>query len=117
MALSTTLGAALLIHAAVLHRLNSTPDKYFFLSYATHFVLAAIIFTAIVRMSKKHLHLTGFSFMAGSLLKFAVFFIFFYPVFNADGTIDTGETLYFLIPYFLSLIIETFFLSKILSGK
>lgn len=53
--------------------------------------------------------------MAGSFLKFAVFFIWFYPVFKADGKIDSLEFATFFIPYVFCLLFETKKLSSVLN--
>jgi hypothetical protein len=52
--------------------------------------------------------------MAGSLLKFLIFFIVFYPGYKADGEMDSLEFAAFFVPYAICLILETFFTSKML---
>ena len=84
-------------------------------AYTVNYVLALIIFTALYLLKKKYKNTLGFIFMAGSLLKFGVFFIFFYPIYKQNGAITTLETTSFLIPYILCLIMETFFLVKLLN--
>jgi len=53
--------------------------------------------------------------MFGSFLKFAVFFIFFYPSYHSDGTISRLEFMAFFIPYIYALLIETLALIKLLN--
>lgn len=84
-------------------------------SYTINYVLALIIYTALYLLKKKYKNTLGFIFMAGSFLKFGVFFIFFYPIYKQNGAITTLETTSFLIPYILCLIMETFFLVKLLN--
>ena len=55
--------------------------------------------------------------MAGSGLKFVVFFILFYPEYQRDGTMQTSEFTAFFVPYALCLVIEVFYLSKQLNNQ
>jgi hypothetical protein len=55
--------------------------------------------------------------MGGSFLKFAVFFIFFSPVFKVDGDISKLEALSFLIPYFSCLLYEAIYVGKMLNAR
>ncbi len=84
------------------------------ISYLVNFVLAFAIVWLLYKFRKKVRQQIGFLFIAGSLLKFAVFFAAFYPGFRADGTISRGEFASFFVPYLLALILETFFTAKIL---
>lgn len=113
-ALSITLG----IHIAILHLLELPLfENQIVFSYSVNTILAIIIFISLFKLRIKYLDLLGFIFMAGSFLKFGVYFIFFYPIFKQDGEISTLETVSFLIPYILCLIIETFYLIKMLNKK
>ena len=84
-------------------------------AYIVNYILAFIIYIILYKLRIKHEHILGFVFMGGSFLKFAVFFIFFYPVYREDGIIYKLESTSFLIPYLFSLIIETYFLVKLLN--
>lgn len=86
-------------------------------SYGVNGVLAIIIFISLFMLRIKYEHILGFIFMAGSFLKFGVYFIFFYPVFRQNGAVSTLEASSFLIPYLLCLIMETFYLIKLLNKK
>tara|TARA_R110001583_G_C5644999_1_gene408220 strand:- start:2185 stop:2571 length:387 start_codon:yes stop_codon:yes gene_type:complete len=86
-------------------------------SYLINYVLALIIFSTLFYLRKKYEHLLGFVFMGGSFLKFGIFFIFFYPVFKQNGDVSTIEATTFLVPYISCLIIETFYLVKLLNNK
>ena len=81
-------------------------------SYIINVALAIVIFGFIYKFQEKLSNQIGFMFLAGSLIKFAVFFIVFYPVFKSDGDISSLEFASFFIPYILCLIIETFSLVK-----
>lgn len=76
-------------------------------AYVINYILAVIIFFVLFFLKKKFNDQLGFVFMAGSLLKFLFFFIFFYPGYHADQKIQTIEFTSFFIPYGVSLIIET----------
>lgn len=106
------------IHSVILYFLNiSLFQNLLIPSYLTNYFLALLIFFILVKMKKKHLDLLGFAFMGGSFVKFGVYFIFFNPVFKQDGTISPQEALAFLTPYLLCLIVETFYLIKLLNNK
>ena len=81
-------------------------------SYVINLILAIVIFGFIYKLRDKLSNQVGFMFLAGSLVKFAVFFIVFYPIFKADDNISRLEFASFFIPYILCLVIETFSLVK-----
>lgn len=87
------------------------------LSYVLNFALAVTILIFIQsRFNKKSAH-TGFIFLAGSGLKFLVFFLIFYPIYQQDGTMATSEFAAFFVPYATCLILEVAFLSKQLNNQ
>jgi len=83
--------------------------------YFANLLLAIVIYSMLCLLQKKYNDQLGFLFMAGSLLKFAVFFIFFSPSFREDGVISRLEFLSFFIPYLCCLFMETFAVVKILN--
>lgn len=85
-------------------------------SYLINFLMAALVFFAIYRSRDRHRSLLGFFFLGGSLLKFAIFFIFLYPGYQGDGHLGRMEFLAFFVPYALCLFLETFFLVKLLNN-
>ncbi|WP_298901072.1 DUF6168 family protein [uncultured Psychroserpens sp.] len=87
-------------------------DNKIVLAYIVNGILAILIFAFLQKMKDKYKEQLGFLFIAGSLVKFAVFFILFYGAYKADGTISKLEFAAFFIPYLLSLIIETSSLAK-----
>ena len=112
------LGIVFGIHSTILYSLDiSIFQNLLILSYIINYFLAMLIFFILVKLKKKYLDLLGFIFMAGSFLKFGVYFIFFNPVFKQDGTVSTQEATAFLVPYLLCLVIETFYLIKLLNNK
>ncbi len=87
------------------------------LSYVLNYILAAAILIFInSKFNKKSSH-TGFIFLAGSGLKFLVFFLVFYPFYREDGTMSTTEFAAFFIPYATCLILEVAYLSKQLNNQ
>lgn len=106
------------IHIAVLSYLNLPLfENYIVYSYTVNVVLAVVIYVTLFKLRVKYLDLLGFIFMGGSFLKFAVFFIFFNPLFKDDGSVSSAEIASFLVPYLACLIIETFYLIKLLNNK
>jgi len=87
-------------------------DNRIILAYIVNFVLAIIIYQAMLLLKHKFQSQLGFIFMFGSFLKFIVFFIVFYPFYKADDTITKMEFAAFFVPYVVCLIIETTSLSK-----
>lgn len=106
------------IHLVVLNYLNFILfNNLIVASYSVNYLLAIIIFIALYKLRKKYLDLLGFIFMGGSMLKFAVFFIFFFPTFKQNGNIDGLESASFLVPYLACLVLETIYVSKLLNNK
>ncbi|TXG37125.1 hypothetical protein [Seonamhaeicola maritimus] len=105
------------LHLAVLSTLNYPLfDNYILLSYVLNLVLVIVVFGLLYLLRKKYKSQLGFLFLAGSLVKFAVFFIVFQPLFKQDGVVSKLEFASFFIPYVLGLIIETISLSKWLNN-
>lgn len=86
-------------------------------AYWVNYALAVLIFAIIFIYRKKYTHLLGFIFMGGSLLKFAVFFIFFNPIYKEDGIVENVESTSFLVPYLVCLFMETFTLIRVLNKE
>ena len=106
------------IHSAILYFLDiSLFQNLLIPSYITNYFLALLIFFILLKLKKKYLDLLGFVFMGGSFVKFGVYFIFFNPVFKQNGSVSSEEATAFLTPYLLCLIVETFYLIKLLNNK
>jgi hypothetical protein len=82
------------------------------LSYIVNLVLVIVIFGILYLLKEKYKSQLGFLFLAGSLLKFVVFFILFYPFYKLDNIITKLEFAAFFVPYVMGLIIESVSLSK-----
>lgn len=89
-------------------------DNLIVLSYVVNAVLAAAIFGLLYRFRIRLKNNIGFLFMGGSLIKFAVFFLLFYPTYKADGDISSVEFAAFFAPYAIALFLETYFTSQML---
>ncbi len=111
------LTVAFCIHLGIL-KLFELPifDNRIVLSYSVNLILIVLVFGALFLLKNKYKSQLGFLFLFGSLLKFAVFFIVFYPFYRADSQITNLEFAAFFVPYILGLIIETFSLSRWLNA-
>ncbi|WP_372945595.1 DUF6168 family protein [Muriicola sp.] len=85
-----------------------------YLSYTVNFLLASGIFILLYMLRRKYKYQIGFIYMGGSLLKFLVFFLLFYPGYREDALVTKSEFGAFFIPYLLCLLFETVFTAKIL---
>lgn len=79
-------------------------------AYLFNYIMAALTGTVLFVFRYRFAASLGFIFFGSSLLKFALFFVFFYPTYHADGDVDKTEFITFFIPYALALIAETRFL-------
>lgn len=79
-------------------------------AYLINFSLASIIIFILGRLPERMQGNQGFVFMIGSAIKFAFFFIFFYPFFKEDGEIQNIEFASFFLPYAIALSIKTLLL-------
>lgn len=115
--LSASLAIIFLTHLAVLN-LNHLPlfENKIVLAYALNYLLAVTIYLSLFFLRSRFKSQLGFLFMAGSFLKFLVFFIFFYGSYKADGSVNTLEFTSFFIPYSICLIIETISLVNLLKN-
>ncbi|RDK88544.1 hypothetical protein C8D94_101418 [Marinirhabdus gelatinilytica] len=112
--LAVTLG----LHIGVLYLMDLPlfSDKIV-LSYGVNFLLAAFIYIIIQQILKNNGTYAGFVFMAGSALKFVIFFTVFYPSYNQDDVMQKTEFTAFFIPYAVCLILEVTYLSKQLNNQ
>jgi len=101
------------IHLLVLNVLQlSLFENRIVLSYIVNLVLVIVIFGILYLLKEKYKSQLGFLFLAGSLLKFVVFFILIYPFYKLDNIITKLEFAAFFVPYVIGLIIESVSLSK-----
>ncbi len=101
------------IHLGILKFLNLPLfENRILVSYLVNLTLVIVVFGALYLLKDKYTSQLGFLFLIGSFLKFAVFFIVFYPFYKQDGEITKLEFAAFFVPYVLGLILETLSLSK-----
>lgn len=101
------------VHILVLKvlKLNLFENKII-LAYIVNYAFAILVFGALFILRTKFKEQLGFIFLAGSLLKFVMFFILFYPHYKADQTISKLEFAAFFLPYVICLTFETISLVK-----
>jgi hypothetical protein len=85
-------------------------------AYGVNFALAGVVFSALYVLREKFYSQLGFLFMAGSLLKYAVFFAVFHPFFKGESQMEKSAFFAFFTPYILALLIETYFLIRLLNA-
>lgn len=113
--LMLTLGLVFFLHLAILKSMGLVPfGNLLVLSYLLNALMAFGIFVGLYLLRTKLSNSIGFLFMAGSFLKFLVFFAVFYPSYKADGAIDKWEFAAFFVPYAISLVLETIFTAGML---
>ena len=106
------------LHLVALHfTSNNLFGNQIILSYIVNYVLAAIVLIVVEKTLNKNSAQAGFVFMAGSALKFLVFFLVFYPIYKADDKMQAIEFTAFFVPYAISLITEVIYLSKQLNNQ
>ncbi len=112
------LGLLFMIHIGSLAVVKfSLFENHIIASYIIHFVLAVFIYAILyIRRIPQH-SVLGFLFMAGSMLKFIVFFAIFSPWFKQDGEISKLEFASFFVPYIACLVYESIALSKLLNSN
>ena len=81
-------------------------ENLLFESYLFNGVFALVSYVSLLAINRINPKVTGFAFMGGSALKFMIFFLVFYPVYYADGSILRQEILSFFVPYALCLTTE-----------
>lgn len=106
----------LLLHLAGLYFYNLPLfDHLLLAAYGLNGLMAILIFGTIDYLKHKNSNALGFLFMGGSLIKFAVFFLVFYPVYKTDGKMEGIEFMSFFVPYASCLIAETVSATKMLN--
>ena len=84
-------------------------------SYLTNYLLVLISYLIILFFKERKSDNLGFIFIGGSILKFAIYMLFFNPSYKADGIVIPAEYSSFLVPYIIALVYETSLLVRILN--
>ncbi len=83
-------------------------------SYVFNTGYTITVFAVILFIRNSFRDSIGFLFLFGSLTKFLLFFLLFYPSLVDDDKIGLVEFMQFFIPLCVCLIIEVYFLVKVL---
>jgi len=106
------------LHWKALEILSRTVDLGHLLPfYVMNYIMGVAIVSALIFLSKNKGEVLGFVFMAGSLLKFAVFFMVFYPELHENDASKKATFILFFIPYILSVITEVWYLIRFLNKQ
>ena len=106
------------LHWKALEILSRTVDLGHLLPfYVMNYITGVAIVSALIFLSKNKGEVLGFVFMAGSLLKFAVFFMVFYPELHENDASKKATFILFFIPYILSVITEVWYLIRFLNKQ
>jgi len=111
--LAVILMAVFGLHLAILSFIDAPLfENKIILSYVINLILAITIFGFLYKYRYRFKNQIGFLFLAGSFVKFAVFFMVFHPLYKADNDISKLEFTAFFGPYAICLILETSSLVK-----
>ncbi len=114
--------SGLMVLSFVLHLVVLGAADFYLISkqilgcYLFNYIIAIATYLGLILFKDKLSSSLGFVFMGGSMVKFGLFFLLFYPSFNQDGDISRIEFASFFIPYAISLIVEVVFLVKTLNN-
>ena len=81
--------------------------NHLILLYTLNVSVACFVYWLVFLLRDKQKEYLGFYFLAGTLIKFIVFFKIVLPIFKENDIISKTEFLSFFIPYLLSLFVET----------
>jgi hypothetical protein len=102
-----------LLHLGIFYARNLPIEAdIFIICYMSNFVMALIVFIAMLLLAQKQSSYLGFVFLFGSVFKFAVFFTILQPIISLDGSLSRINFFIFFIPYITSLFVETYILVK-----
>lgn len=113
----SALGVSFLVHRWILEGGSGKSLPLLPGFYLMNLVMGILIGGVIIYLSEVRPEITGFSFMGGSLLKFAVFFMLFFPLLSEDEAARKGQFLAFFIPYAITMVIEVWFLIRYLNKQ
>ena len=83
------------------------PADHLLVLYLINALAAMLVYNLAVFFRKTQQDHLGYFFMAGTMLKFFVFFVYVLPVFKEDGHQTKEEFFSFFVPYVIALIVET----------
>jgi hypothetical protein len=86
-------------------------------SYGVNLILGIIVFGVIDFLKKTQTNILGFIFLAGSLFKFLIYFVYIYPLLIESGELTKVKFFVFFIPYSICLVVEITFLVRLLNNE
>lgn len=97
-------------------------EKQFFLFdtiqiYSFHAISTLLIYIILVFIQNKEPTKTGFAFMAASILKMLAVVLFLLPLIQSKLDNKLPSLAAFFVPYFMFLIIETYFSVRLIHGN
>ena len=90
---------------------------HLFQLYTLNFSIAVFVYWLVYLLRNSQKEYLGFYFLAGTFIKFIVFFLLVFPNFKDDNVVSTTEFLSFFVPYAISLIVETIFLIRLINSE
>lgn len=96
--------------------MNVLLEGYFSRSLIFTFGFSFVLFYLLYFFRKRWRDYLGFIFLAGSLIKFGAYFLWLRPMRLKILEFEQEEFLLFFIPYTLSMVIEVYFLSRLLNS-
>ncbi|MAO71542.1 MAG: hypothetical protein CMD02_03410 [Flavobacteriales bacterium] len=99
----------------VIHNFIVDPSHLLFL-YSLNFSIAIFVYWLVFILRNKQKESLGYYFLAGTLIKFLVFFFIILPVFKEDEVVTKTEFFSFFTPYVISLFVETKCLISLLNS-
>ncbi|WGK65784.1 DUF6168 family protein [Croceiramulus getboli] len=107
-----------LIQVFLLQHYDHPPfDNQLILAYAVNMIIALGVVLTINAVLHRMKNSLGFIFIAGSGLKFVLFFLLFYPEYKADDQLTLLEFFAFFVPYVCCLFLEVRYLAKLLNNQ
>lgn len=85
--------------------------------YLFHILATLLVYILIVLVFFNYKQYTGYAFMGGSLFKMLAAVAFLFPMLLNNTGDAFINLLYFFIPYFLFLFLETFYAVKLINSK
>ncbi len=96
---------------------NALDETTMYKAYGVNLILGIIVFGVIDFLKKSQTNILGFIFLAGSLFKFLIYFVYIYPLLIESGELTKVKFFVFFIPYSICLIVEIIFLVRLLNNE
>ena len=97
--------------------ISSLDESTMYKSYGVNLILGIIVFVVIEFLKKSQTNIIGFIFLAGSMFKFLIYFVYIYPLLIETGELTKPKFFVFFIPYSICLIVEIIFLVRLMNNE